>query len=217
MGRLARSLPPEKRLSGPSNRGFSTSPQRGIDQDLPRIGDARRTLAGDDMPLRGVDTGNMLDMTSPSRTRPEYPASTWQRLTDPLLTAGTYAMWGYLLLGLVTGVTWLAILLALYLAGLGLVVVWIGLPLLASAQYVSRLIGLTERWLAVRMLGADITFPAPPGGSGLVERGRRLLTDAFAWRSFAWAWLRVVLGPIGFALAVVAAVVPIALVVAPVG
>ena len=82
-----------------------------------------------------------------------------------------------------------------------------------------RWIGRLERAHANRLLRAKIGVPEPvrprPGAENALAGWQRVffwggarMHDAHAWRVFAWTIFRGVLGPVGFSLALVALVVP---------
>lgn len=111
----------------------------------------------------------------------------------------------------------------MYAVGISLVIVWIGVVILAFAQWSLRGIGSFERSMANSLIDAGVDAPGPrgyrihaPGGTpGLADWGRwghALLHDSTSWRALAWLAMRIVLAPVGFALAVCAVVVPLALV-----
>jgi len=133
----------------------------------------------------------------------------------------------YLLLGFPLGLLWGVYAITMYATGAGLVIVWIGVPLLVITHVSMRWIGASERGLANSMLDARI--PAPParravgidGGRGdeprgawnsLARWGRDVLFDGHAWRVAVWTVGRLVLGPLGFALALVAVIMPVAVI-----
>ncbi len=148
----------------------------------------------------------MTDMTNPT-TRKSRVA-----LTDPL----TYKTWLYLFIGLPFGVLWFALLVAFYATSVALVVVWVGLPLLVLTHLFSRGIGHVERGLLNGLLDAGI--PAPRRLAQLTPKTAfsTVMRDGFGWRNLGWSAMRLLLGPIGFVLAVVSFVVPLSLIAAPI-
>jgi signal transduction histidine kinase len=144
------------------------------------------------------------------------PAGGLRRWTEPMFQPSTYRSWGYLLAGLPLGVLWFSLLVPLYLTGAALVVIWIGLGWLALTQLLSRWIGRFEGWFARVAVGADIPRPARVEGETVMQRGRALLGDELGYRMLLWSAVRVVSGPIGFVLAILSFVVPVALTLAPV-
>jgi signal transduction histidine kinase len=133
----------------------------------------------------------------------------------------------YLLLGLPLGLLWGIYAITMYSLGASLVIVWVGVPLLVFTHVSMRWIGASERGLANTMLDARI--PAPPGrrpvrtdgrsGGGprgalnsLASWGRDVFFDVHAWRVAVWTVGRLVLGPLGFSLALVAVLMPFSVV-----
>jgi len=138
-----------------------------------------------------------------------------------LWAGATWRAFAYLLIGLVAGVLWFTWSVTMYATGAALVILWVGIPILVFTQLSMRWIGTTERWQANRLLDAEIGKPEPvaprPGADkarGWWKRsfywGGARMHDAHAWRVFAWTMIRGVLGPVGFVVAIVAFVVPVA-------
>ncbi len=128
----------------------------------------------------------------------------------------------YLLLGLVLGVGWFAVIGGLYAAGLFGQLVLLSFPNIVWAQLLLRPIGRFERFLVISMLGQDVPAPQPlryarstgSWWSGLVNVLRRSLAvfqDSHSWRVLVWVLVRLVIGPLGFLLVVL----PVLLVLAP--
>lgn len=144
-----------------------------------------------------------------------YFAVTWSRRTWRELA--------YLLLALPVAAIWYQYVIVMYAVGLALTVVWVGVVIAAFAHWTLRPIGESERKAVNAFLAADIAAPPPrkyllhePGEpltlSGAGRWGHALLHDAQSWRTLAWLMIRIVLAPIGFTLAILALVVPIALI-----
>lgn len=123
---------------------------------------------------------------------------------------------GWLLMGLPLGILWGVWAVTMYSVSLGLLVIWIGLPLVAVAQATMRPIGAAERGLVNAMGLARIGPPEParpvmPSDASSATRWMiDRLRDAHAWRVFAWSFIRLITGPVGFVLAIAALVAPIA-------
>ncbi|MGC4175914.1 sensor histidine kinase [Demequina sp.] len=147
--------------------------------------------------------------------------SSLRSFVSALWSGRTWKALAYLLVGLLAGVLWLSWSVTMYVTGAALVIVWIGIPILVFTQLSMRWIGAAERWQANRLLGMRIGKPEPvaprpgaDGARGVWKRtfywGGARMHDTHAWRVFAWTVIRGVLGPIGFVVAVVAFVVPVA-------
>ena len=131
----------------------------------------------------------------------------------------TWKAMGYLLAGLPLGVLWLTWSLTMYITGAALVIIWIGIPILVFTQLSMRGIGSLERRHINQLLGAAIEAPesvtARPGADRAqgvwmrsIHWGGARMHDAHAWRVLAWTAFRGVMGPLGFVVAIVALVVP---------
>ncbi|MFW7413747.1 sensor histidine kinase [Demequina sp. SO4-18] len=143
-----------------------------------------------------------------------YFAVTWHARTWREVT--------YLLLGLPVAIVWFTYTVSMYLTGVALVIVWVGVVIVALVQWTLRPIGDFERGTANALLHAGIDEPPPrryrlrepgkvPTLEGTGNWGYALLYDAQGWRTLAWLMMRIVLGPVGFVLALCAIVVPVAL------
>ncbi|MEV4340182.1 sensor domain-containing protein [Streptomyces sp. NPDC049590] len=94
--------------------------------------------------------------------------------------------------------------LAVLYAGVLLSLTVVGLPFVVAALLGARRLGAPHRWLVGRLLGEHIEAPAPlPRPPGVFARGRAVLTDPVAWRALLYLVLRLPLGVLGFAVAVV--------------
>lgn len=119
----------------------------------------------------------------------------------------------WLLLGLPLGVLWGTWAVTMYSLGLGLLIIWAGLPVFAATQVTMRWVGSVERAVTNAVLGEAIGRPSPmkaaarPGAVGALMAPIR---DAHAWRVAAWSSVRLVTGPVGFVLAIGALVAPVA-------
>lgn len=129
----------------------------------------------------------------------------------------TYKRMAYLLLGLPIGVFYFVFLVTALAVGVGLSIVWVGVPILIGAVLAWRAFGAFERGLSAVLLDTPIERPPSPITPGLSwgRRVRALLTDSYTWRSFAWLLVRFPLGVIGFALVVALVSVTFTLLVAP--
>jgi len=133
----------------------------------------------------------------------------------------SWTAYTYLLLGLPFGVLWGVYTVTMLAVGASLVIIAIGVPILVGMLVTMRPIGAGERHLANGLIRANIQAPhrrrAPePTGPGRVREAWRwtqgVLKDGHAWRVAAWTVLRLVLGPVGFAVGLVGVVVPFAIV-----
>ncbi|MEV7185984.1 sensor domain-containing protein [Kitasatospora sp. NPDC093102] len=106
-------------------------------------------------------------------------------------------------LGLPLGALGGAYAVAVLYAGALLSLTVLGLPFVVAALLGARRLGGLHRWLVGRLLGEEVPAPQPlPRPSGVLARGRVVLTDPVAWRALLYLLLRLPLGVLGF-LAVV--------------
>jgi signal transduction histidine kinase len=101
----------------------------------------------------------------------------------------------FLLSSLPLGIFWFLILVVLVLIGLPLTLVWVGLPILALAMFVSIVGADTERWRLAVLLGTRLFYPYRPVPRGTVlARVRGRATDPALWRGVLYL---LVLLPVG--------------------
>ncbi|WP_020662270.1 sensor domain-containing protein [Amycolatopsis benzoatilytica] len=135
-----------------------------------------------------------------------------RRRTPPL--GGSLA---YLLLNFPIGVFSFALITALGSAGLGTVVVWIGVPLLALLLLFVRAAGRMERGRVFALLDVYIDDPyLPLPISGQKQRWLRRLKDPATWRDLGYLYLLFPLAVVEFVLVVTAWAVSLGLAALPV-
>ncbi|MFJ4091432.1 sensor histidine kinase [Kitasatospora sp. NPDC089913] len=111
--------------------------------------------------------------------------------------------WAFAVLGLPVALLGGLCAIALLYAGVLLSLTVVGLPFVVLALLGVRRLGAPQRWLVDRLLGERIEPPAPlPRPAGALARGRVVLTDPVAWRVLLHLVLRLPLGVLGFAAAV---------------
>ncbi|MEE8587486.1 MAG: sensor domain-containing protein [Acidobacteriota bacterium] len=123
----------------------------------------------------------------------------------------------YLLLALPTGVFYFAFLSAGISLGLGLAIIWIGIPILAIVMAAWLALADFERLLTSSMLGLEIPSVKRPAEApaGLWETMKFRLGDSCTWRSLLYLLLKLPLGIVSFSLAFSAAVSSLALMAVP--
>ncbi|MEU2493189.1 sensor domain-containing protein [Streptomyces sp. NPDC007883] len=101
----------------------------------------------------------------------------------------TWREFGYLLLSLPLGVVFFALALSLTAAGAGLVVTFLGIPVLAGALAMCRGFGAVERARARALLRLDVADPAPvrPRGDGALGWVGAVLKSGVSWRHLLYA------------------------------
>lgn len=103
----------------------------------------------------------------------------------------------FLLSSFPLGIFWFVVLTGLLSVGLALTIVWVGLPILASAMLVCTLGAVIERWRLAALLGTRLSSPYRPLPRGSVlARVRVRATDLALWRSMLYLFL---LLPVGLA------------------
>ncbi|MDK1472972.1 sensor domain-containing protein [Streptomyces sp. 549] len=121
------------------------------------------------------------------------------------LSGRTWREFGYLLTGLPVAVTAFSVLITLFSASAGLLVTFVGVPLLAFTLLTARALGQLERARARALLGLDVAEPEPvglsAGGSGPMARIGAVLKNGASWRHllygivyFPWALFSFVSG-----------------------
>ncbi|HWO58431.1 MAG TPA: sensor domain-containing protein [Umezawaea sp.] len=96
----------------------------------------------------------------------------------------------FLLVNFFLSTLWFVLLVSLFATSIGLVVIWIGVPLLAVTLAVARGASTLERALTRTMLDVEIPSPyrQPPEEAGLLPRIKGMVTDPASWRDFGY-WM----------------------------
>ncbi|MFG3495499.1 sensor histidine kinase [Streptomyces sp. NPDC047928] len=132
---------------------------------------------------------------------PRLPAA----LRAPL-EARTWREFGHLLLGLPLSVFYFGCAVAMGSAGAGLLVTFLGIPVLAAGLALCRGFGVVERARARALLGADVGEPEPvragPGGGPMRWMGA-MLKSGVSWRHFLYALVHMPWAIFAFTVAVV--------------
>ncbi|MER7578394.1 sensor domain-containing protein [Kitasatospora sp. NPDC097691] len=109
----------------------------------------------------------------------------------------------FAVLGLPLGVLGGVYAVAVLYAGVLLSLTVLGLPFLVAALLGTRRIGRMHRWLVEWLLDETVPEPPPlPRPSGVLARGRVVLTDPVAWRVLLYLFLRLPVGVLGFLAAI---------------
>ena len=121
-------------------------------------------------------------------------------LLDPLFWRGAL----YLALSMGLGMAWFVSLIVAIPASIGLVIVWVGVPLLALTMIAWRGAARIERRLMKAAFGLDIPDPYKPMPQGsLLAKWKAMAGDAATWKDLAYLMLQF---PVGIAEFVVSAV-----------
>ncbi|WP_432074172.1 sensor histidine kinase [Streptomyces wuyuanensis] len=101
----------------------------------------------------------------------------------------TWREFGYLLLSLPLSVVFFSLALSLTAAGTGLVVTFLGIPVLAAALAMCRGFGAVERARARALLRLDVADPAPvrPRGDGALGWVGAVLKSGVSWRHLLYS------------------------------
>lgn len=149
----------------------------------------------------------------------ELPTQRWAPLTGPPTQYGTpnpgvparrrtpapaIGDAVYCLLSFVPAIVFFVLTVTLCAVGLGLSLIWIGVPVLALALLTARL----GAYLQLAMCAALLNSPMPDPGPPPRRRGRSmgvlaaLIRDAANWRAAAYWLLKIALAPIQFGVVV---------------
>ncbi len=126
----------------------------------------------------------------------------------PAVEARTWKATAALLLGLPFGIAWFTIVVTGLSVSAGLMITFVGLPLLMLVVGFGRVIGVVERARVRGLLGADLPpFPQPAAPPGAPDRFwgkvRRRLGDGAGWRGVVYALIALPLGILWFTMTVV--------------
>ncbi len=137
----------------------------------------------------------------------------------------------YLLMAFPLGLLYFTFLVAGLSAGLGLLVVWVGVPMLALVLGIAWMIRQFERVLAVNMLDADVApqeGEGPAGTDGMVlsttehrfvgawRRTKAHLSNRLTWTGLLYLLLKFPLGSVSFVVTVTLVSITLGLLAAPV-
>jgi signal transduction histidine kinase len=151
----------------------------------------------------------MVDMISDTEPAPDL----WQaegamtrrlpRFLAELVRPRTWSEFLFAVLGLPLGVAGFVFTVVTFTTSAGLLVTFVGLPLMAITGLASRYLGSSSRMLGNRLLGAEIPPPQPfHANPGLLGWIGSCLTDGTAWRARLYLLLKLPLGIAGFVAAV---------------
>ncbi|MFB6839350.1 sensor histidine kinase [Streptomyces sp. NPDC056361] len=103
--------------------------------------------------------------------------------------ARTWRAFGYVLIGLPLSVFWFSLSVAFVSAGAGLLITFLGVPILAGALAMCRGFGAVERARARGLLGHDVGAPEPVRGrtGGAFSWMGAMLKSGASWRHLLYA------------------------------
>jgi signal transduction histidine kinase len=133
-----------------------------------------------------------------------------------VVAAQTWLAMIHVLTGLFTGIVALIVVLVGLSLGIGLVVIWIGIPVLVGVYWFCRLFAATERARFALLLGVALPSPPPlrPGGGWWRRAWRAFAAPAFA-RGLAYSLLRVPVSAVQLVLVTVPWSLAIAMITLP--
>jgi Putative sensor len=147
-------------------------------------------------------------------------------LRSLLNTALSTAPWraiGFMVLSFALGVVYFVALVSAIAVGVGTLIIWVGVPILAMTMVAWRAAARAERWRVWRMLGTEIASPYRPSPhrstapGDLLRQLRTQATDPASWRDLLYLFLmfpigiaELVLVTVGFSLSIGLLVMPIA-------
>jgi hypothetical protein len=130
----------------------------------------------------------------------------------------TYGNLLYLLLAFPLGVAYFVFLSVGLIAGFGLTLVWIGIPLLALVFAGTWAFAAFERQAAIHLLGAEVPpMSPPPTGEARTawQRAGDFFSNPVTWKGMGFLLLKFPLGIVSFAATVMLLSVSIAFLFAP--
>ncbi|WP_329621760.1 sensor domain-containing protein [Streptomyces sp. NBC_01255] len=127
----------------------------------------------------------------PAAIRAPFEARTWRAL-------------GYVLIGLPLSVIWFSLSVAFVSAGAGLLITFLGVPILAGALAMCRGFGAVERARARALLDLDVKAPEPVRGKtgGAFSWMGAMLKSGASWRHLLYALLHMPWAVFGFSVSV---------------
>lgn len=116
----------------------------------------------------------------------------WYR---PVFDEATWRGFGYLLATFPLGQFWFVVSVTLLSVGFGLIVIWVGLPILASLVILWRAGAVMERTMAATLAGTEIASPyREVSAGGPLKVARKYLADPATARDALWLFLLFPLG-----------------------
>ena len=138
-------------------------------------------------------------------------------ILGPATDGQTYLNLLYLLLAFPLGIAYFVFLIAGLSTGVGLLVVFVGVPILMGVLLACRGLGAFERLLARAMLHVTIPppLPAPPAEPGFTGMIKAMFRDTATWKSLGYLMLKFPFGIAVFSVLVSSFATSIALILAP--
>jgi len=152
------------------------------------------------------------------QTPDAQPRRWWaDRLFGVVARAQTWKNMAYLALAFPLGLFYLVFLVVGLALGIGLVIIWVGLPILAVVVLAWWAFASFERLQAEHLLGVRTAGRLAPweGGESWWQRVKRHLGDAGTWKDLAFLFVKFPLGVVSLVIVVLVVGVPAALISAP--
>jgi hypothetical protein len=129
------------------------------------------------------------------------PPQVRSRRPGAAAAAGEFA---WCMVGLAPAIACYVLTVTMLSVGIGLTVIWVGIPILVTALLVARAGGGLQRSLARGLLGLAVPGPAPiePRRHTVVGWAGAVLRNGDCWRAVLYHLLNLVLAPIRFGLAI---------------
>ena len=141
------------------------------------------------------------DFAWPSTSEPPLPAR------PPRTGLRSYRSWAelvYAVVDLAPAIAFFVLIVTLLSVGLGLAIIYVGVPILALGLLAARFGGLVQRSLALALL--DLPTDAPtwetPHRPGPISALAAVLRDPANWRAIAYFVIKIGLAPLTFGVAV---------------
>jgi hypothetical protein len=130
----------------------------------------------------------------------------------------TYLSIFYHILAFPLGIFYFVFLLAGLCLGLGLIIIWIGIPILLLVLFIGCALGRFERQLAILLLRVKIPpmTKKEPDKKNFWERFKNHLSNPVTWKSLAFLFIKFPVGIISFVVTITLLSVSIAFISAPV-
>lgn len=136
-------------------------------------------------------------------------------ILGPATSPQTYLNLLYLLLAFPLGIIYFIFLITALSLGAGLIVIYIGIPILFAALVACWGLGAFERQLAQSMLRVKIPGAPLPPGPGFWRKLKAVFTDTMTWKSLTYLLLKFPFGIAVFTVLVTAFSISISLILAP--
>jgi len=133
-----------------------------------------------------------------------------------IIQSQTYLNMLYLLLAFPLGIIYFVFLVTGVSLGLGLIITWLGIPILLGTLLVWRVLGDVERELAKVMLNIKIRPIKLKKSKGIWKKIEAYLSDSFTWTSAAYLLIKFPLGIISFVFLVTLLSVSLSLIATPI-